>query len=176
MSIGQFQTNQAPNLPYNLEGSRASNKMDWYTVFQIRRSSNGVYKMTLDVDDQSVSIPIKVTNSSSNGNVVTSVVTPVDVNTNGYELLYDDVNRTWNVSRVVGNTPPTNTTIITESATGMQWEAEYDGVKIFITEGSVPFVGNEKYIFSTFATQNMPSGKINEMNTSTQPYNITAPF
>lgn len=162
--------------PNNLEGPRLSSKLNWYTVFQLIRSSNSFYKMELDTLDQSVSIPVKVSNSNSNGSVSTSILTPDIVATNGYELIFDEANRTWSVSKFDG-TSYTNTQVLQESSQGF-WDTQasgYEGVSISISEGSIPFVTNERYLFSTFSTQNS-QGKVNGMGIVPQPFQVDSPF
>ncbi|WP_282782092.1 hypothetical protein [Phaeodactylibacter xiamenensis] len=176
MRINKFDTNQPMGPPNNLEGSRLSSKLNWYTVFQLIRSSNNFYKMELDTLDQSVSIPVKVSNSNSNGSVSTSILNPGIVATNGYELIFDKANRSWSVSKFDG-TSYTNTQVLQESSQGF-WDTQasgYEGVSISILEGSIPFVTNERYLFSTFSTQNS-QGKVNGMGIVPQPFQVDSPF
>ena len=172
MTIGPFQTNTSTGQKFAVEGSRASSKMDWYTIFQIRRGSNGLYKMVLDIDNASVSFPIKSTNSGSNGMINLNVSDTSAVNTNGYRLVYkvNGNSRTWTVI----NTTTSDMTTITEGP-ALMWVSDFEGVNISINEGTSPFVDGDTYTYSTFKSQN-PLGKVNQMGRGMLPYPINSPF
>ncbi|MCB2092746.1 MAG: hypothetical protein KDF58_14965, partial [Alphaproteobacteria bacterium] len=173
IKIGEFSTND-PTGPGNIvEGSRASIKNDWHTVFQLRRFSNGLYKMELDIANPSVSFPIKASNSGSNGTLNLSIPDSTSVSTGGYELKYNATNRTWDTSRMVNNIPVTSMNIV-EGPPG-RWNATFEGIGILIEEGNTPFIANDRFTYSTFASQH-PQGKVNEMNLSNQPYPVTLPY
>lgn len=170
MTIGDFVTNGVTGPKYATEGSRASSKMDWYTIFQMRRGSNGFYKMVLDVDNASVSFPVKSTNSGSNGMINLNVADTTTANTNGYRLVFKDNGRTWTVI----NTTTSDMMTITEGPP-LMWDSDFEGVNININEGASPFVDGDTYTYSTFKTQN-PLGKVNQMGRGMLPYPINSPF
>ena len=173
MRINGFETNTLSEDGENeqkLEGSRASPKMDWYTYFNIVRNNNGTYKMVLDVNNTSVSVPVKVSNTSSNGTITLNVFNADSVSTNGYLIEFiNSSSQTWKVSRLVTNTPINTMTIVGS------WNAVYEGVSISISEGNAPFSPNEHWKYSTFDTQNQ-QGKVNQMGVGPPPYPINSPF
>jgi hypothetical protein len=170
-----FETNEEPDSSNVLEGSRASYKEDWYTVFHVRRSSTGLYVMSLDTDSISVSTPFKVSNTADNGTVTLNIVDSIAANitTNGYRLTYTaDSTRTWNVARMMGGMPVTDLDITPDINDEKKWNAVFEGINITITENDdMEFQDGHSYTYSTFKTEN-PSGKINEMGLGTPPFNI----
>ncbi len=132
--------------------------------------------MELDTDDASVSYPIKITSTTSNGIVELTISNSSNISTNGYRLRYVNSNRTFIAERMVDNVPvPNESLIINENSNGGIWEAIYQGVSIKIIEGSNSFIDNDRFSFSTFKTQN-PEGKVNVFNISDQAYNVFSPF
>ncbi|MCB9352790.1 MAG: hypothetical protein H6573_35700, partial [Lewinellaceae bacterium] len=173
MKIGDFDTNQQDGPQYTLEGSRSSTKMDWYNTFHLRRFSNGLYKMELDTANVSVSFPVKGSNSGSNGTITLKVEDSTAVTTNGYRMDFDYFGGKWSIHRMVNGSPATTITI-SEGPSGV-WTQVFDGISIKITRGSIPFAPNDRFSYSTFASQN-PQGKVNQLNISNQPFNVFAPF
>lgn len=170
---GDFVTNINADSVNILEGSRASDKEDWYTVFHARRSSTGLYKMALDTDSASVSIPVKVSSTSDNGTIMLNVTNPSIVTTNGYRLTYTaDSTGTWNVARMIGGMPVTDLDITADPNDEKKWNAMFEGVTIAITENDdMEFEDGDSYTYSTFKTQN-PNGKVNGIGLGLPPFNI----
>ena len=173
MKINLFQTNNINGPENTLEGSRSSTKMDWHTTFHLRRFSNGLYKMELDTANVSVSFPVKGSNSGSNGTITLKVEDSTAVTTNGYRMDFDYFGGKWSIHRMVNGSPATTITI-SEGPSGA-WTQVFDGISITIIQGGIPFALNDRFTYSTFASQN-PQGKVNQLNISNQPFNVFAPF
>ena len=129
--------------------------------------------MELDTANVSVSFPVKGSNSGSNGSIILSVADSAAIATNGYRMDFDYFGGKWSIHRMVNGSPAATITI-PEGPSGV-WTQTFEGISIQITQGSIPFALNDRFTYSTFASQH-PLGKVNQLNISNQPFNVFAPF
>lgn len=128
--------------------------------------------MELDNEDVSVSYPIKTSISNSNGTIELSISDVNLVASNGYRLRFIQSDNTFIIERVVNDIPSEN--MILNNNNGI-WEGIFQGISIKITAGTNPFIDNDQFSYSSYATQN-PEGKLNVLNISNQPFDVFVPF
>ena len=146
----------------DLEGSRASDKIEWYSIYYTKSGVNNL----LEPDNQTVtaSNPLMIGN---NGNGTCVVETLSGAANMGYKLIFDASPQKWELKNANNTSvatatpqpgPPPKKWIITDPGK----------VTVTITNGTVPFVQGSSFVFSVFksvlgktnATQNVGIGTI----------------
>ena len=158
-----------PDLGQNLvSGSRSSDKIDWHCVYYVRRASNDTYKMMIDNEPVSLSIPVK--SGNGNGNITfTPNPLPMNTPTMGYRVVFEGNKWELHQNNGLPTTPPTISSNISNSG---PWTIDFNGITLEITEGNPSYFSGDQYTFSVLNTMN-PNGKQNIINTGTAEFDVT---
>lgn len=148
-----------------LIGSRASNKIDWHTVFYTRSGASNI----LIPDDQNISAsePQK-DGTGKNGNGTCSITFFASAKNAAYRLYYDSATTTWTLVDISSGPTPISTGLLQGGSNPRQWIIVSAFVRVVITEDPAnPFGGvpntNSSSTF-TFTVFRSTAGKVNETN------------
>jgi hypothetical protein len=159
----------APAARQRVEGSRASDKIAWHTVYYLVRGASGV--MVPDAPAISASAPLIQSPTNANGGVV---VTPgAAAVTEGFTATYTEtavgggmIDHTWTLQGTTA--ADTDSAKITQAgavAAGATWTlnigAGGNKVRVVITQGATAFAVGDRVVFSIFKTANA-AGKVND--------------
>ena len=131
----------------SLQGSRVSDKIDWYSVYYTKSGANHL----LEPDEQSVSAsnPIRVDNTSGNGSC--TIQTLANANNAGYKLLYNSFQQKWELKNA--NDASINTATPLPGSNPKKWViTDPEKVTVTIIEGNIPFGNGSEFKFSVFKT------------------------
>jgi len=146
-----------------VEGSRASAKNDWHTVYYLKRNSAG--NLVADTTRTSSSAPL-VTGTGNGTAAVTSLPGAV---TEGFTATYNAGAQRWDVTGTSGDTA--NVAVGGAVPAGTTWTVTVGNkVRVVITQGATAFAGGDQIVFSVFKTGDA-RGK--GQSTSASAYTVT---
>jgi hypothetical protein len=157
-----FPAGVAPAARQQVQGSRASDKVDWNMVYYIRRS-NAAGDMVQDSDPVSASFPVLTlaAGSTANGTAAVTFPNPTTAVLEGFTATYAAATQTWTLLGTSGDTVAV--AVAGAIPAGTVWTLNL-GTKLTltITQGANAFQNGDRFIFSTLKSTAV-GGKVNQL-------------
>jgi hypothetical protein len=152
----QLKNTAFKNQQNEVEGSRASHKVQWYLLYYVKRDASG--NLVEDNTNPSYNTPV----FTGTGNGAIAVTLLANAVTEGFTATYDLANLKWTLS---GTSSDSVSDQKGSAPQGTQWTLTIaNKITVVITQGSTAFANGDKFVFSVFkSTATATGGKRNEI-------------